>query len=147
MPLRILLVDDHPVVRHALRRLLEHHGLDVVGETADDAEASRLASELRVDIIVMDVTTSISRWLAAAAEIVLTMPLKGIILVTSEDYLVSRAFQAGIRGYVLKKQAVDDLPLAIRTVAGGNLYLSPGIPSAVVQLDPSPANGKTPPSS
>jgi DNA-binding NarL/FixJ family response regulator len=131
---RILLVDDHPIVRQALRRLLEQDGLEVVGEACDGAEAHRLAWEVCADVVVFDVTRPVSRCLDAAREIVRTVPLKGVILVAFEEYLVARAFQAGVRGYVLKTRVVEDLPLAIRAVARGSIYLSPGVPSAIVEL-------------
>ena len=133
MPPRILVVDDHPIVRQALRALLEWEGLDVVGEARDGAEALRLAWELCADVVVLDVTRPVSICLDAAREIVRTVPLKGVILVAFEDYLVARALQAGVRGYVLKTRVVEELPLAIRTVARGEIYVSPVISPAVVE--------------
>jgi DNA-binding NarL/FixJ family response regulator len=144
MPPRIFLIDDHPIVRQALRRLLEQEGLDVVGEACVGAEASRLVWELRADVVVLDVARPVSRCLDAAREIVRTVPLKGVILVAFEEYLVPRAFQAGVRGYVLKTRVVEDLPPAIRAVAQGSIYLSPGIPSAIVELCLTAANDLSP---
>jgi DNA-binding NarL/FixJ family response regulator len=128
---RILLVDEHPTVRQALRGLLEWEGLDVVGEARDGAEALRLVWELRADVIVLNITRPISLCLDAAREIVRTAPLRGMILVAFEDYLVDRAFQAGVRGYVLTTRVVEELPLAIRAVARGEIYVSPGIPPTI----------------
>ena len=124
---RILLVDEHPTVRQALRGLLESEGLDVVGEARDGAEVPGLARELCADVVVLDVTRPVSRCLDAAREIVRTVPLKGVILVAFEDYLVAQALQAGVRGYVLKSRVVEELPLAIRAVARGEIYVSPDI--------------------
>ncbi|MBP1777525.1 MAG: LuxR family transcriptional regulator [candidate division NC10 bacterium] len=144
MATRIFLVDDHPIVRQALRRLLEQNGLDVVGEARDAAEALRRAGELCPDVVVLDVARPVARCLSAAREIVRSVPLKGMILVAFEDYLVAEAFRAGARGYVLKARVAEDLPTAIQEVAGGEIYLSPGIPSAVVELRPTAANGGSP---
>jgi DNA-binding NarL/FixJ family response regulator len=128
---RILLVDEHPNVRQALRGLLAWEGLDVVGEARYGAEALRLVWELCADVIVLNITRPISLCLDAAREIVRTAPLKGMILVAFEDYLVDRAFQAGVRGYVLTTRVVEELPLAIRAVARGEIYVSPDIPPAI----------------
>ena len=136
---RILLVDNHTIVRQALRRLLEQNGLDVVGEARDAAEALRRAGELCPDVVVLDVARPVARCLSAAREIIRSVPLKGMILVAFEDYLVAEAFRAGIRGYVLKDRVAEDLPMAIQEVAGGGIYLSPGMPSAVVELRPTAA--------
>ena len=144
MATRVFLVDDHPIVRQALRRLLEQNGLDVVGEARDAAEGLRLAGELCPDVVVLDVARPVARCLSAAREIIRSVPLKGMILVAFEDYLVAEAFRAGIRGYVLKDRVAEDLPMAIQEVAGRGIYLSPGLPSAVVELHPTAANGGSP---
>jgi len=137
---RIFLVDEHPIVRQALRRLLEQNELDVVGEARDATEALRRAGELCPDVVVLDVARPVARCLSAAREIVRSVPLKGMILVAFEDYLVAEAFQAGARGYVLKARVAEELPMAIQEVASGEIFLSPGIPSAVVELHPTVAN-------
>ena len=134
MATRVFLVDDHPIIRQALRRLLEQNGLNVVGDAADAAEALRRAGELCPDVVVLDVARPVARCLSAAREIVRSVPLKGMILVAFEDYLVAEAFQAGMRGYVLKARIAEDLPTAIQEVASGNKYLSPGIPWATVEV-------------
>jgi DNA-binding NarL/FixJ family response regulator len=121
---------------------LEQNGLQVVGETDDGAAAAQLARESGAEVVVLDVSRPVDACLAAAGEIVRTVPLKGVILVTFEEYLVARAFRVGVRGYVLKTRVVEDLPLAIQTVAGGNIYLSPGLPSAVVELGLTAANDR-----
>jgi DNA-binding NarL/FixJ family response regulator len=130
---RVLVVDDHPIVRQALSSLLERDGLDVVGEAWDGAEAHRLARELCADVVVLGFTRPLVSCLSVAGEILRTVPRTGVILVAFEDYLVVRAFRAGIRGYVLRTRVVEDLPLAIRAVAHGSTYVSPGIPSAIVE--------------
>jgi DNA-binding NarL/FixJ family response regulator len=70
---------------------------------------------------------------SATREVVRSVPLNGMIFLAFEDCLVAEAFQAGIRGYVLKARVAEDLPLAIQEVARGRIYFGPGIPSAVVE--------------
>jgi len=130
---RILVVDDHPVVRQALTRLLERDGRDVVGEAWNGAEAPRLARELCADVVVLGFTRPLARCLSVAEEILRTVPRTQVILVAFEEYLVAGAFRAGVRGYVLKTRVVEDLPLAVRAVARGSIYLSPGTPSDIVE--------------
>jgi DNA-binding NarL/FixJ family response regulator len=133
MSLRVLLVDDQPIIRQGLRRLMEQDGLRVVGETEDSAEVHLLAAELRADVVVLGLTRPLEDFLTVAAEIRRTAPRVGVILVAFEDYLVVRAFQAGIRGYVLRTRVVEELPRAIRAVAGGKIYVSPGVDQAVAE--------------
>jgi DNA-binding NarL/FixJ family response regulator len=125
------LIDDHPIIRQALRRFLEQKGLNVVGEieVRDAAEAVRRAGELCPDAVVLDVARPVARCLSLARAIVRSVPLTGLILIASEVYLVAPAFQAGARGFVLKARVVEDLPLAIREVASGGIYVSPGVPA------------------
>jgi DNA-binding NarL/FixJ family response regulator len=128
---RILLVDDYSIVRQALRRLLEQNGFNVVGDAWDGAEAHLLARELCADVVVLGFTRPLSRCLAVTREILRTVPRTGVILVAFEDYLLVPAFQAGIRGYVLKSQVVEELPRAILAVARGQNYVSAGISRAI----------------
>ena len=127
MSLRVLLVDDEPVIRQGLRRLMEQDGLHVVGEAKDGTEARLLAAKLGADVVVLGLTRPLEDFLCVAGAIRRTAPRTGVILVAFEDYLVARAFQAGIKGYVLKTQVAEELLLAIRTVAGGKIYVSPGV--------------------
>lgn len=135
MPPRVLVVDDHPMIRQGLRRLLGRNGLDVVGEAKNGAEAQRLAHELRADIVVLGFTRPLSNCLSVAGAILQAAPGVGVILIAFEDYFMARAFEAGIKGYVLKTKVVEELPHAVRAVAGGNHYVSPDI-SAVLADTP-----------
>jgi two-component system response regulator NreC len=134
MPLRILLADDHQIVRQGLRALLEAKGFAVVGEAGDGHEAVRLAQTLRPEISVLDVTMPQLNGLDAARAILRVSPTTKTVLLTmhTEDHYVSEALKAGVRGYVLKSQASADLIQAIREVARGMTYLSPGVSRAVV---------------
>jgi two-component system response regulator NreC len=135
VPTRILLADDHQVVRQGLRALLESAGFAVVGEAADGHEAVRLAQSLRPDVCVLDLAMPQLNGLDAAAAILRASATTKTVLLTmhTEDRYVSEALKAGVRGYVLKTQASSDLVQAIREVARGMTYLSPGVSQAVVE--------------
>ena len=127
MPIRLVLADDHAVVRQALCLLLTGAGLDVVGEASDGHEAVRLVRELAPDVAVLDVVMPLMNGLDAAREILKVRPGARCILLTGrqDDQLLLDALQAGIRGCVLKTHRAEDLIRAIRDVAGGGTYLSP----------------------
>src|SRR6266508_4371590 len=135
MPLRILLADDHRVVRQGLKTLLEKEGLEVVGEASDGLEAVRLAQSVRPDVAVLDLAMPVLNGLAAAGEILRDSPKTWTVLLTmyTEDPYVLEALRCGIRGYVVKTQMAEDLLAAIKEVAQGKIYLSPNISEAVVQ--------------
>jgi len=135
MPPRILLADDHVIVRQGFRALLEREGLEVVAEAADGHEAVRLAGELLPDVAVLDFAMPLLNGLDAAKEIRRRSPRTRTILLTvhSEDHYVLEAVQAGVHGYVVKTQAAADLVQAIREIRGNAIYLSPTISRAVVE--------------
>jgi DNA-binding NarL/FixJ family response regulator len=134
MRLRILLADDHQIVREGLKGLLEREGFEVVGGAADGREAVRLAQELSPDVAILDFTMPVLNGLDAAREILRTSPRMGLILLTmhTEDHRVVGAIRAGIRGYVLKTQAAEELARAIQEVSRGGTFLSPGVSRVVV---------------
>jgi len=132
---QVLIADDHPLIRQGLRTLLEQHGFTVVGEAADGREAAQLAQELEPDVAVLDLAMPLLNGLDAAREITRMSRRTKTILVTihTADQFVLAALQAGVRGYVLKSQAIAELVQAIQEVMRGGRYLSPGISEAVVQ--------------
>ena len=134
MSLRLILADDHKVVRQGLRALLEREGLEVVGEASDGREAVQLAHAHTPDVAILDLSMPQLNGVEAAREIVHVRPETGVILLTvhTEEYQVVTALRAGIRGYVIKTQAADELVRAIREVAEGGMYLSPGVSRIVV---------------
>jgi two-component system response regulator NreC len=134
LPTRILLADDHTLVRQGLKALLEGKGFEVVAEAGDGQEAVRAARERCPDIAVLDFSMPLLNGRDAAREILRVCPRARAILLTmhAEDQYVLDALQVGVRGYVLKAQAADDLVLAIREVQRGMMYLSPGVSQAVV---------------
>jgi DNA-binding NarL/FixJ family response regulator len=134
MPLRILLVDDHNVVRQGFRSLLEREGFVIAAEGVDGRDAVRLARMHRPDVAVLDLCMPEMNGLEAACEIVQSVPHVGVILLTvhAEEYQVVAALRAGVKGYVLKTQAASELVDGIRRVASGATYLSPTISHLIV---------------
>jgi two-component system response regulator NreC len=135
MAIRVLLADDHLIVCQSLKAVLEREGLQVVGEAADGREAVRLARALRPDVAALDLSMPLLNGLDAAREIQKACPRTRTILLTmhGEDTYVLQALQMGIRGYVLKSQAVTDLVRAVQEVSRGAVYLSPSVSGAVVE--------------
>jgi two-component system response regulator NreC len=134
MPTRIVLADDHVLIRQSLKSLLEREGFQVVAEGSDGQEAVHHAESLQPEIVVMDISMPILNGLNAAREMSRTCPKTRIILLTQHDegQYVSEALDAGVKGYVLKNQVASDLLLAIRQVSRGQVYLSPGVSRAVM---------------
>ncbi len=134
MTLRILLADDHRMFREGIRTLLEKAGLEVVAEASDGREVLRLGRQRTPDIAVLDLRMPLLNGIDAARELQKQSPKTRTILLTmfEEDAYVLEALQAGIRGYVLKTQAGEELVNAIREVARGATYLSPDVSRAVV---------------
>lgn len=132
---RILLADDHQIVREGLRSLLEKAGHEVVAEASDGHEALWLARTLLPDIAVLDMTMPMLNGLDAAHQIHRIVPTTKTILLTmhNEKAYVLRALREGMRGYVLKSQASEDLIRAIEEVMGGDIYISPSVAGAVVE--------------
>lgn len=134
MPVSVLIADDHRLVRQGLRLLLNHEGFDVVGEANDGREAVEMASRLNVDAAVLDFEMPTLNGLDAAMQIQRHSPTTATLLLTmhTEDQFVLEALRGGVRGYVVKTQAAEDLAQAIREVRRGAIYLSPAVSRAVV---------------
>jgi two-component system response regulator NreC len=134
MPLRIVLADDHHIVRQGLRVLLEREGLQVVGEATNGQEAVRLAQAHKPDVAVLDLMMPSLNGLEAGREILQTRAATAVILLTmhTQEHQIATALRAGIRGYLLKTQAAEDLIHAIHEVLRGEVYLSPGVSRIVV---------------
>jgi len=134
MPDRILLADDHGIVREGLKALLTDSGYQVVGEAENGQDAARLARKLRPEIAVLDVGMPLLNGIGAAHSIARDTPATRVIALTmhTEDPYVLEALRAGVRGYVLKSQAMSDLVTAIQQVVRGTIYLSPGVSQSVL---------------
>jgi DNA-binding NarL/FixJ family response regulator len=135
MKLRILLADDHQLVRQGIRGILEREGFEVVGEATNGREAVDLFRELSPDLAILDLAMPLLNGIDAAREILKLAPQTRLILLTMHigDHQVVGALRIGIRGYVLKTQAAEDLVQAIREVSRGGVYLSPGVSRVVVE--------------
>jgi two-component system, NarL family, response regulator NreC len=135
MTARVLLADDHVLVRQALKSLLEREGFEVVAEASDGHEALRQTDSLHPDIAVMDISMPMLNGLEAAREMRISSPNTKIILLTQhyEEQYLSEALEAGVKGYVLKSQAASDLIHAISRILRDEVYLSPGVSAAVVE--------------
>ena len=132
---RIMIVDDHEVVRLGLSNLLTHQpGWEVVAEAGTVFEAIRLADEHELDVIVMDIRLSDGSGIDACREIMKSHPHLKVIMLTSfaEDDLLFDAISAGAVGYVLKQVGNDDLLRAIKTVARGGAMLDPTVTGQVL---------------
>lgn len=135
MSVRIVLADDHALVRQGLKSLLEREGYQVVAEASDGQEAVRQVESLKPDLAIFDISMPVLNGLNAGREVARSFPRTKIILLTQhdEDQYVSEALDAGVKGYVLKSQAANDLLEAIKQVSRGLVYLSPGVSGAVME--------------
>ena len=137
MPIRVVLADNHELVRQGLKTLLEREGFQVDGEASDGQEIVRLFSNSnsRADVAILDISMPILNGIDAAREVQKLSPKTKTILLTrhDEDQYVTEALRAGVKGYVLKHQAANDLVHAIHQVCRGGVYLSPSISRAVVE--------------
>jgi two-component system, NarL family, response regulator NreC len=131
---RILLAEDEQIVRQGVRALLEQAGFEIVAEASDGREAIRLAEQHQPDIAVLDLAMPNMNGTTAAQELARVAPGIRVVALTAhcEDEQVLAALEAGIEGYVLKTEATADLVRALREVARGRTYLSPGISRTVV---------------
>lgn len=150
-PIRILIVDDHAMVRRGMRDFLgSHDDLEVVGEAGDGARAVELAASLRPDVVVMDLLMPVMDGIAATAAIKASCPGVEVVALTSfiEEARVVSALEAGASGFLLKDADADDLAAAIRAAARGEVHLDPavaGIVARQVRARPASATVVPPP--
>ncbi|HEX3748536.1 MAG TPA: response regulator transcription factor [Bryobacteraceae bacterium] len=133
--IRILLADDHAVVRQGFRMILgAQPDLEIVGEAGNGREAVELAATLRPDVVVMDVTMPELNGIEATRRLTADNPgIRVVALSMHKDSVyVREILRAGARGYLLKDSVAGDLVAAVRAVAGGEGYLSPAISNAVL---------------
>lgn len=135
MATRIVLADDHIIVRQGLRALLERQGFEVVGEASDGREAIRLCEALHPDVVVLDLAMPLLNGIDAAHEITRANMASKVVLLTvhTEGQLVAESVRAGVKGYVLKTNACEELVRAIRSVCRGEMYLTPSISHTIVE--------------
>ena len=148
MPIRVLLADDHSLVRAGIRALLQKiAGVQVVAEAENGLEALELVKKLKPDIALLDIAMPELDGLAAAAGIAKDFPEVRVIMLSmhSDQEYVLRALRAGAKGYLLKGARTSELELAITAVARGETYLSPAASIHIVDDVVRRANGKTSP--
>jgi two-component system response regulator NreC len=134
--IRVLIADDHGVVRRGLRLQLEQHDdFEVVGEASDGREAITMLDKLAPDIIIMDIAMPNLNGIQATAQIVKKNPQVGIIVLSmhSDETYLTRTLAAGAKGYLLKDNAEVDLERAVRVVAQGKPYFSPAIANTLLE--------------
>jgi len=135
-PTRILLADDHTVMRNGLRLLLERQpNLVVIGEASDGRETVRLAESLLPDVVIMDIAMPNLNGIEAARQIVGANPDIAIVILSmhSDESYVIRALKAGARAYLLKDSAEGDLIAAVRAITEGKSFFSPAISRILVE--------------
>ena len=138
-PIRVLLADDHTLVRAGIRALLEKlPGVEVVGEAGDGREVLNLARTQKPEVVLMDISMPGLNGLEAAARLAKEFPAVRVIILSmhhNEEY-VWRALKAGVAGYLLKKSATAELETALKQVVHGEVYLSREISTRLVQKFP-----------
>jgi two-component system, NarL family, response regulator NreC len=135
-PVRIVLADDHTVMRNGLRLLLERQPhLQVVGEAADGRQAVALSEQAHPDVVIMDIAMPNLNGIEAARQIVSHSPRTAIAILSmhSDESYVIRALKAGARAYLLKDSAEADLLAAVRALTEGKSFFSPAISKILVE--------------
>ncbi|MBI5440060.1 MAG: response regulator transcription factor [Deltaproteobacteria bacterium] len=135
-PTRVLLADDHGIVRKGVRALLESAPeMSVIAEAADGKEAVRLAEELEPDVVIIDVAMPLLNGIEAAARITKTRPATHVIVLSmhSDESYLARALTAGAKGYLVKESAEEVLLEAVETVSRGRPFFSPEISKFLVE--------------
>jgi two-component system, NarL family, response regulator DegU len=131
---RVVLADDHRMLREGLRRALEEHGIDVLGEANDGAEAVELVEQLRPDVVVMDVTMPVLDGIEATIQLRRQTPTTRVLMLTmhADEDVVARALRAGATGYLTKDCSSEELVDAVRTIAAGETAVSAGLAASML---------------
>ncbi|WP_433795655.1 response regulator [Actinoplanes sp. CA-252034] len=147
--IRVVLADDQPLIRSALRVLInDAEDIEVAGEAANGAEAVRLFRELRPDVIVMDIRMPVMDGIEATGHVTADPdPAKVLVLTTfDDDEYVYAALRAGASGFLVKDMALDDILGAVRVVAGGDALIAPSVTRRLIRhFTAGAAPGQSPP--
>jgi two-component system, NarL family, response regulator NreC len=147
MSTRVIIVDDHALIRQGIRALLaSDSSVNIVGEAADGLEAVELAEKLRPDIAVIDLSMKNLNGIDATAQITRRLPGTSVIVLSmfSDERYVNRAVRAGAKAYVVKDSAEEDLVRAIRALQEGQTYLSPAVAKLLLDAYARNLTGKNP---
>jgi DNA-binding NarL/FixJ family response regulator len=133
-PIRLLLADDHRMLRESLRRAMEDNGFDVVGEAPDGAEAVRLAEEHRPDVILMDVTMPVLDGVEATRQVRDRLPGTQVVILTmhADREVLVNAIRAGAAGYLVKDCSTEEVVDTVRKAAAGETALSPELAASML---------------
>jgi DNA-binding NarL/FixJ family response regulator len=146
MAVRLMLADDHRMLREGLRRSLTDEGFDVVGEASDGEEAVRLAAQLQPDVILMDVTMPSVNGVEATRRIHQAQPAIAVVMLTmhADQSVIADALRAGASGYLVKDCSTEEIAEAVRQAANEESSLSPALATAMLdevrRLEPAPAD-------
>ena len=134
MSTHVLLADDHRIIRDGMKVFLEREGYRVNAEAQNGQEAVRLALRLKPEVVVLDITMPVLNGLEAAREILRSAPATKVILLSMHDEspYVLDALRIGVKGFVTKTHAADDLVHAIREALRGKTYLSPELSQTII---------------
>ncbi|HKV53467.1 MAG TPA: response regulator transcription factor [Candidatus Binataceae bacterium] len=145
--IRVVIADDHRVLRESLKLLLEKNGCEVIGEASTGEEALVLAGRLRPSVILLDIAMPGMGGLSVAHRIAKASPASHILILSAyddEEYVVEALTDAGAAGYLLKTDAAEELIAAVRAVSAGKQYLSPSIAPILLSRLKSPAGSRSP---
>ena len=147
MTIRLMLADDHRMLREGLRRSMLEQGFDVVGEAGNGEEAVRLADELRPDVILMDVTMPEMDGVEATRQIRGSLPSTRVVMLTmhADQEVLAAAIRAGASGYLVKDCSTTEIATAVRLAVSGETALSPQLAASMLdevrRLDSDPSFG------
>ena len=135
MSIRLLLADDHRMLREGLRRSMTDEGFDVVGEASDGLEAVKLADDLQPDVVLMDVTMPEMDGVEAARRVHDSHPEIRVVMLTmhADADVVASAIRAGASGYLVKDCSTEEIASAVRMAASGDTALSPQLASSMLR--------------
>jgi DNA-binding NarL/FixJ family response regulator len=133
--IKVVLVEDHTIVREGLRPLLESRGITVIGEAGDGLQAVKIAKELKPQLVIMDVALPRLGGIEATHRILKSKPATQVIMLTIHDepQFVYKALEAGAKGYLVKEAPLEELITAIKAVMEGGTYLSSNFPPGLME--------------